>query len=886
MNAPFPRPEIKTTCPYCGVGCGVKAKPDGLGGAGIAGDEKHPANFGRLCSKGSALAETLSLEGRLLQPMRRMASGNYAAIRWHDAFDDIAESFQRISAQHGPESLAFYLSGQLLTEDYYVANKLAKGFLGTPHVDTNSRLCMASSVAGHRRAFGGDLVPGSYEDLDSADLVVLVGSNTAWCHPVLFQRMLKNRRERGAKLILIDPRRTATADDCDLFLPIRPGTDTVLFAHLLLEIEKGPARDVGFIERHTTGYVEALAKAKAIAPDLDSVACQTGLSADDIRTFVTLWLETQKTVTAWSQGVNQSAQGTDKVNAIINCHLATGRIGKPGLGPFSLTGQPNAMGGREVGGLANMLAAHMNYGTADRERVARFWNAPRLAEREGLKAVAMMDAIARQQIRALWVMATNPVASLPDTNRVRQALSGLDLFIVSDVVLRNDTIAAEPHLLLPATAWGEKDGTVTNSERRISRQRRFLPLPGEALPDWRIMAEVGKRLGFVEAFDWPNAAAVFREHAALTAFENGGERLFDIGGLAGLSDDAYDDFEPVQWPMRTGVKPQERLFADGRFATHDGKARFVAIDAINADRAAEGRFRLNTGRVRDHWHTLTRTGKSVRLSQHISEPCLAIHSDDAGRLGLAEGGLVEVNAATGTGIFKIALDPGQRPGEVFLPMHWSRDTSGSAASALVHAVVDPVSGQPDLKGSSVSLKPVRASLHGLLLTREPMTIEATYWARRIVDGGYLTVFSGDVVPDLPTDALIRLDDDAMGLTRRVAVRQGRVEAALFTAPIGTVIAADPILALFAVEEDARVTIKALIAGGAAGQPDKGPVICACFAVRRSSIDALIAEQPYCDVTMIGEKLQAGTNCGSCQPELRKLIKAAMPSNDARAALSA
>ena len=380
---------VRTTCPYCGVGCGVLATPDGLGGVSIAGDPDHPSNFGRLCSKGAALGETVGLERRLLHPM---IAGRRAS--WDDALTAVADGFARIVAEHGPDAVAFYLSGQLLTEDYYVANKLMKGFLGSSHVDTNSRLCMASSVAGHRRAFGSDTVPGCYEDLDSADLLVLVGSNAAWCHPVLFRRMQDNRRTRGARIVVIDPRRTETGDEADLFLAIAPGTDTALFCGLLVHLAETGALDGAFIDGHTSGFGDALAQARAVAPDIAATAAATGLAAREVAAFFDLFRSVEKVVTLYSQGVNQSAQGTDKVGAIINCHLATGRIGRPGLGPFSLTGQPNAMGGREVGGLANMLAAHMGFSAPEVDRVRRFWKAPRIADREGDKAVALFRGIA------------------------------------------------------------------------------------------------------------------------------------------------------------------------------------------------------------------------------------------------------------------------------------------------------------------------------------------------------------------------------------------------------------------------------------------------------------------------------------------------------------
>src|SRR5262245_11431348 len=575
-NAALPPPSaIRTTCPYCGVGCGICAIPDGSGGATIAGDGEHPANFGRLCSKGSALGETLGLTGRLMHPMLRQA-GALTRTDWDTALDQVADGFRRIIERDGPDAVAFYLSGQLLTEDYYVANKLMKGFIGSATVDTNSRLCMASSVAGHKRAFGSDTVPGLYEDLDQADLIVLAGSNAAWCHPILFRR-IQDSRTRGARLVVIDPRRTPTAEEADLHLAVAPGMDTALFLGLLVRLADRDSFDRAYVAAHTTGFEAALQRATEIAPDVETVAETTGLDADNIRRFYDLFAATARTVTCYSQGVNQSAQGTDKVNAIINCHLATGRIGKPGMGPFSLTGQPNAMGGREVGGLANQLAAHMSFSPPEIDRVRRFWGAPRIATHEGLKAVQLFEAIERGEIKALWVMATNPAVSLPRAGAVRDALAKLELFVVSENVLANDTVNAGAHILLPAAAWGEKDGTVTNSERRISRQRGFLPLPGEAKPDWWIVAEVARRMGFGDAFAYANAADIFREHAALSAFENDGTRDFDLGALARINDAAFDALDPLQWPLRQAEQLRDRrFFMHGGFYTADRKARFIA----------------------------------------------------------------------------------------------------------------------------------------------------------------------------------------------------------------------------------------------------------------------------------------------------------------------
>ena len=601
----------RTTCAYCGVGCGILATPDGRGGAAISGDPEHPANLGRLCSKGSALGETLSLTNRLLYPTIRCDKGTMERVAWSDALDHVAHRFQHIIARDGPGSVAFYLSGQLLTEDYYVANKLMKGFLGSANVDTNSRLCMASSVAGHRRAFGADTVPGCYEDLDEADLLVLVGSNAAWCHPVLYQRMIANKQTRGARIVVIDPRRTDSVADDDLFLGLRPGTDTSLFSGLLAYLADNGALDRDYIERHTTGFDDALARARSMAGSVGATALATGLSEADVAAFFQMFASTSRVVTMYSQGVNQSAQGTDKVNAIVNCHLATGRIGKTGASPFSLTGQPNAMGGREVGGLANQLAAHMGFTPPDIDRVRRFWKAPRIATHEGLKAVQMFEAIARGEIKALWVMGTNPAVSLPNADIVREALKKLELFVVSENVVSNDTVDAGAHVLLPAQAWGEKSGTVTNSERRISRQRAFLESPGETKPDWWILGEVAKRLGFGAAFNFNSAADVFREHAALSAFENEGGRDFDIGGLKALSDEAFDTMAPVQWPIRLDSQPQARFFAEGGFFAPDRKARFVAPEIPGvADR--------------DH-------GGETVAAEHRPHPRPVAHHDPIGR---------------------------------------------------------------------------------------------------------------------------------------------------------------------------------------------------------------------------------------------------------------
>lgn len=875
---------VRTTCPYCGVGCGVLAMPDGKGGAAIAGDPAHPANLGQLCSKGSALGETLGLGSRLLHPLQRNATGSYDRVSWDVVLDAVADRLGLIMRTHGPETVAFYLSGQLLTEDYYVANKLAKGFIGTPHVDTNSRLCMSSTVAGHKRVFGSDTVPGSYEDLDSADLIVLVGSNAAWCHPVLFRRIQQNRAERGAKVVVIDPRVTASAEDADMVLALKPGSDSALFTGLLVHLADQGLTDATWLARHTSGFDATLANARSIAPDIAAVAARTGLASAEIAAFYALWASTPAVVTAWSQGVNQSAQGTDKVAAILHCHLATARIGRPGCGPFSLTGQPNAMGGREVGGLANMLAAHMGYAPTEIDRVRRAWNAPNMARSEGLKAVAMLDAVAEKRIKALWVMATNPAVSLPQADRVAAALAGLDLFIVSENVLSNDTLAAGPHFVLPAAAWGEKDGTVTNSERRISRQRAFLPLPGEVKPDWWIICEVAKRLGFGEAFSYAGPGEIYGEHAALSAFENDGSRDFDIGEHAGLSRRAYDALNPVQWPVPAG-RPlgTPRLFAQGGFFAAGGRAKLapLAVPALATATSEAFPLLLNTGRLRDHWHTMTRTGLSPRLSAHICEPCVHVHPADAQRFGLAEGGFARIANAFGAVVLKVVIDRGVQAGSLFAPIHWSGETASHARiGAAVQPACDPFSGQPEMKATPSAIAPVAYAAQGFVLSREGFSLpQGSWWAKLAVEGGEGRLFATDATPaDLMAavraafgeDGLTEMVDAKGGIYRCALIRDGRLDAALFLAPAGRAPLWDTVKSAFADPRAMPENRLALLAGRSLdGAGDPGPTVCACFGVGLNAIRTAFAGGAASPED-IGRQLKAGTNCGSCLPEIRRI----------------
>ena len=870
---------IHTACPYCGVGCGVVARPDGV----IAADIAHPSNRGRLCSKGAALGQTLDNAGRLMQPI---IGGKPAT--WDDALGLIAAKFRHTIADHGPDSVAFYVSGQCLTEDYYVANKLMKGFIGSGNIDTNSRLCMASSVAGHVRAFGEDVVPGVYEDWEEADLVVLVGSNAAWCHPVLHQRLLAAKTAHGTKIVVLDPRRTATAEAADLHLPLAAGSDVALFNGLLAFLKGAGRIDQAWVARHTNGLDAAL---EAAGPDdTEATAAICGLDPELVETFYEMFARTERVMTVYSQGVNQSSVGTDKVNAIINCHLATGRIGRPGMGPFSVTGQPNAMGGREVGGLANQLAAHMKFDDpADRDALTRFWKAPSLTPKPGLKAVDLFEAVAEGKVKALWIVATNPADSLPRTDRVRAALAKCPFVVVSDCWPTDTSALAD--VILPAAGWGEKDGTVTNSERRISRQRAFRPAPGEARPDWWMFAEVGRQMGWADAFAWQTPAAVFREHAALSGFENHGSRVFDIGGLADLDDEAYDALLPVRWPAPAGfVGEGGRLFGQGGFPTADGKARCVATPFHGLpDRGAHG-FLLNTGRVRDQWHTMTRTGLAPSLMAHTPEPLLTLHPADAAALGIEPNGLVRLTTDEGEVVLRAEARHSQRRGEVYAPMHWTDlFASTGPVGRAVGARLDPVSGQPEMKATPASLAPVESHFHGLLLRRFGAALpDVCHWVRVPVDTGQLYRLTG--MRALPAgDDLVRfaqllltapagadwieVSDVRRGVLRVAVIVDGALDACLFLArdPAGLPqeVAVTQMLGA-PVPDAARARLLA-------GRPQdavasEGPRVCACFGVSRDAVRHAAVTHRLRTVSEIGVVLRAGTNCGSCIPEIEEILR--------------
>jgi assimilatory nitrate reductase catalytic subunit len=882
---------IRTTCPYCGVGCGLRVAADGI----VSGDQDHPANAGRLCSKGAALRETLTTDGRLLYPQ----IGGRSAT-WDEALDRIAAQFSQTIKEHGPDAVALYVSGQFLTEDYYVANKLMKGFIGSANIDTNSRLCMASSVAGHVRAFGEDIVPGCYEDIELADLVVLVGSNTAWCHPVLYQRLAAARAARDTKVVVIDPRRTPTCEIADIHLAIRPGSDVAVFTGLLVHLAENGVCDQAWTRQFASDFAAAAEAARLSTPTIAEAATISGVAAADLASFYDLFAATARAVTVYSQGVNQSSAGTDKVNAIINCHLATGRLGKPGMGPLSLTGQPNAMGGREVGGLANQLAAHMSFAPADVARVRRFWRSPRVAAKPGLKAIDLFDAALAGKVKALWILNTNPAASMPRAGRVRAALGACPFVAVSDCWPTDTTRFAD--IVLPAAAWGEKDGTVTNSERCISRQRAFRAPPGAARPDWWMLSEVARRMGFAAAFSYESPAQIFREHAALSAFENEGQgcRIFDIGGLVALSDEEYDALPPVCWPLPRGAaapwSSAKRLFGNGRgFATADGRAHFVPTPYRPPAAATDARWPLllNTGRVRDQWHTMTRTGRVLRLMAHQREPALDIHPADAARNGLDDGDLAQIESTHGATVLPVRLSRDVREGELFAAMHWTDQfTSAGPIDALVSAAADPVSGQPELKATPVRIAALPPLWHGLLLRGSDQVLHGPYyWGRVPLKRGHAFTLTGweplprdrgselwiSALLDAPAAAeLVIYADPARGTFRYASLVGRRLDACLFIADKKSALPSrDALAALLGerIEPEARALVLTGAAGAAAQHAD-GQTICACFGVGLGTLHRAIASRRLTSVAEIGAQLRAGTNCGSCIPELRAILSRA------------
>jgi assimilatory nitrate reductase catalytic subunit len=915
--------ETKSTCPYCGVGCGVVIESDGDRITGVRGDPDHPANFGRLCTRGSTLHLTASAsitkQVRLLHPMRRAQRGaRPAAVSWDDALGAAAGKFAQVIGDHGPDAVGFYISGQLLTEDYYVFNKLAKGLVGTNNVDTNSRLCMSSAVAGYKMTLGADAPPACYDDLDHADCIFIAGSNTAWAHPILFRRIEDAKAANPAmKIIVCDPRRTETADVADLHLAIQPGTDVMLFHGMLhVMLWEGWTRP-DYIDSHTTGFDELKAIVRECTPELVSQVC--GITKDALFEAAKLFATSKATLSLYCQGLNQSSSGSAKNAALINLHLATAQIGRIGAGPFSLTGQPNAMGGREVGGMANLLSAHRDLANPrHRAEVAALWGVPSVPERPGKTAVEMFEAAADGEIKALWIACTNPAQSMPDQATVRRALERAEFVVVQEAYATTAT-CDYADLLLPATTWGEKDGTVTNSERRISRVRPAIGKPGSTRHDWEIAVDFARRLEQrlqrqTNLFPYESAESIWNEHRESTR-----GRDLDITGMR------YDllDRAPLQWPMPEGsAAGQARLYEDGVFPTADGKARFASVrfQPVAEPRDARYPLSLTTGRLRDHWHGMSRTGTIGRLFGHVPEPVVQMHPQDIARRALNEGDLVHVTSRRGSIVVPVQASTQVGLNQVFIAMHWGGEFLGGCSStgqalAGVNAITSSAycasSKQPELKHAAVKILKAELpwSLLALawlpdadaLLAREELKhlmamlpFAACVPFGRERSGVLLRAAACEAPPDgitariealmgLAGPEVLRYNDARKGQRRAVRlVRHGeeaRLEAFLLA---GDTSAQAWMKTLLEEELPAQAYGRLLLAAGArppAAVVSRGKQVCTCFNVTDAQIGGSLARIEGDEEQRLAQlqaQLRCGTNCGSCVPELKRMIRIDQP----------
>lgn len=930
----MPVTETKSTCPYCGVGCGVIIQSEGGQITGVRGDPQHPANFGRLCTKGSTLHLTASApvtrQTRLLHPMlREHREDRPLRVDWHVAMELAADRFTQVIRAHGPDAVGFYISGQLLTEDYYVFNKLAKGLVGTNNIDTNSRLCMSSAVAGYKMTLGADAPPTCYEDASAADCIFIVGSNTAFAHPILFRRIEEAKAARpDLKIIFCDPRRTDTAELADLYLPIQPGTDVMLFHGLLHVMLWEGWTKPDYIAAHTTGFDALKALVRECTPDLVAQTC--GIAKEDLFTAARWFATSPATLSLYCQGLNQSANGTAKNAALVNLHLATGQIGRPGAGPFSLTGQPNAMGGREVGGLANLLSAHRDMANPQhRAEVAALWGVPSVPDKPGKTAVEMFQAAADGEIKALWIACTNPAQSMPDQATVRRALQRAEFVVVQEAFSTTATCDFAD-LLLPATSWGEKDGTVTNSERRISRVRPAIGRPGSARHDWEIVVDFARRLeargigGGHSLFPYATPESIWREHRDSTR-----GRDLDITGLSyPLLDEA-----PRQWPFPAGASEgRARLYADGVFPTADGKARFAAVTYQPVAEARESRypFSLTTGRLRDQWHGMSRTGTLGRLFGHVPEPVVQMHPQDIARRQLKDGDLVHVTSKRGSIVLPVQASTELSPSTAFIAMHWGSEFLGGVSStgerlagvnALTTSTYCPTSKQPELKHAAVKI--LKAELPWTFLALAWLPPEDALGAREQLKelmalfpfascvpfsnnapleqvaarerGGVLFRAAAYEAP--PDEVLQRLEtlfgltgaetlryaDRRRGQRRLVRARRDgadlRLEGVLLA---GDTSAEGWLKALLLQELPAQAYGRLLLAPGAkppVAVQQKGRQVCSCFGVEAPAIEGHLARcegTPENRLASLQGALRCGTNCGSCVPELKRMVRAIGP----------
>ncbi|HEX7439274.1 MAG TPA: molybdopterin-dependent oxidoreductase [Caldimonas sp.] len=927
--------ETCSTCPYCGVGCGIIIESSGDRVTGVRGDPDHPANFGRLCSKGSTLHLTASDEvrrdERLLRPMWREQRGQAPQpMAWSDTLQRLADRYAATLREHGPDAVAFYVSGQLLTEDYYVFNKLAKGLIGTNNVDTNSRLCMSSAVAGYKQSLGADAPPACYEDIDHAACLFIAGSNTAWAHPVLFRRIEDAKAARpGMKIVVVDPRRTATAEFADLHLQIQPGTDVALFNGMLHAIVWDDRIDRRFIETHTSGFDALKRLVRDMPPREAARVC--GVPLEALLQAAESFAQSPATLSLYCQGLNQSTSGTAKNTALINLHLATGQIGKPGAGPFSLTGQPNAMGGREVGGLANLLSAHRDLANPEhRAEVARLWGVESVPERPGKAAVQMFEAAARGEIKALWIACTNPAQSMPDQALVRAALERCELVVLQEAFAHTAT-ARYADVQLPASTWAEKEGTVTNSERRISRVRAAVAPPGEARDDWRIVVDFARRLqpqlkpGTPCLFPYESSEAIWNEHRESTR-----GRDLDITGLSYATLESHG---AQQWPAsqadaataRASAQPtalgRARLYVDGRFATADGRARFIAAPYRPPAEARDARhpFALNTGRLRDQWHGMSRSGTVARLFGHEGSPVVRMNPHDLPRRGLKSGDLVELRSRRGRIVLPLLADDSVGRAQADVAMHWGDEfVSGVSADGVRHAGVNalttgaycPDSFQPELKHAAIGVTrlevPWRLSAAAWLPAGRSVEVReklraamATFAYAACVpvagpDGRTGVSFqaaSATAIEPGRADAIaawlgllapttLRYADPVRG-TRRLLGLEGEGSGARLSALllIGEAASADWLRLLWQ-EQLAVAPYGRLLLAPQASSPQglnaRSPQVCNCLDVPESRIRSCLAGlagQPGARVAALQAALKCGTQCGSCLPDLRRLEQA-------------
>ena len=898
--------QTKSTCCYCGVGCGVIISSQNDKIIDVKGDPNHPANFGRLCTKGSTLHFTAKLDNRLLYPeMRTSREAPRVRATWDESLDFVVEQFAKTIETHGPDSVAFYISGQLLTEDYYVFNKLAKGLIGTNNVDTNSRLCMSSAVAGYKATLGADAPPACYEDIEHTDCLFIAGSNTAFAHPIIYRRIEDAKAKNpNLKIIVVDPRRTDTALAADLHLAILPGTDVALFNGMLHVMLWEGLLDMAYIQAHTNGFDALKDTVREYTPKMVSDIC--GIKEADIITAAK-WFGKGPSLSMYCMGLNQSIHGTDKNAALINLHLATGHIGKLGAGPFSLTGQPNAMGGREVGGMANLLSGHRDLANAEhRAEVAKLWGVESVPANAGKTAVEMFDAVKDGSIKAIWIACTNPAHSMPDLNNVLEALNTAELVVVQDAFNHTDT-NQYADVLLPASTWGEKEGTVTNSERRITRVNPAVQPPAEARHDWAIMVDFAqrleKRLGKnSDLFPYANAEEIFNEHRETT-------RGRDLD-MTGLSYALLNEQGPQQWPFAEGdTTGKARLYADGIFQKADGKAQFInATYQATADKT-DARYPLHllTGRLRDQWHGMSRTGTVAQLFNHAEEPVVHINADDMSRRLIKNGDLVKVSNKRGSLVLPAQTSDEVQPSQTFIAMHWgSQFMHGLGVNALMPPAFDKTSKQPELKHTAVkieklslpwrmtvmrtiqdlaTLQKVRGLLAhfeyascglfgrgtarhaGMLILRAAHTAapEATFIAE-------IDAILG-MTDDMP---LLNYNDAKRGISKRILVENNpdnNKPEVTGVRLVGETLAADWLKDVMTTGEfsaELRRWALAPLIAPPAGQRSRGKIICNCLDVAENDIIDTI--QLGADLMTLQNKLKCGTECGSCVPELKRLVR--------------